>query len=388
MTFEITSSARQLMAKARAATGIDILDSAIEVPLAQLLKSLNAEAQLTEDGARAFEKRLLRVLNNRLRMERDFRQHPEINDQKIIRPLIMTGAARTGSTKLAKLLSASGDFLYFKCWQGQSMALISGDRNEDPAQRIRIADEENRYFDEHAPLARLIHRYSTFEPEEETLFYEHLLFAPFTMTVAFVPGYVQWYMEQRDIDAELVYLTRCFKYFKWQFHDGDPRPFLLKTPIYNGSDVYLKKHFPDAILLTTHRDPVSVISSSVSLQVVFKKGYSDVDLTKVLGPMLLEGLAMGVDQHLDVREQHPDIAIYDVNYSMLTRNAERVIAEIYTHAGMTLSDKSRHAMLDWDRENAQHKGGMHHHTLADFLLTPEMVNKRFEKYIARFGVYF
>ena len=120
MTFEITSSARQLMAKARAATGIDILDSAIEVPLAQLLKSLNAEAQLTEDGARAFEKRLLRVLNNRLRMERDFRNHPEINDQKIIRPLIMTGAARTGSTKLAKLFSASGDFLYFTCWQGKA----------------------------------------------------------------------------------------------------------------------------------------------------------------------------------------------------------------------------------------------------------------------------
>ena len=110
MIFEITSSARQLMAKARAATGIDILDSAIEVPLARLLKSLNAEAQLTEDGARAFEKRLLRVLNNRLRMERDFRNHPEINDQKIIRHLIMTGAARSGSTKLAKLFSASAAF--------------------------------------------------------------------------------------------------------------------------------------------------------------------------------------------------------------------------------------------------------------------------------------
>ncbi len=383
---QISSTARQLMAKAQSLAGIDdIDDKEIELPLEQLLKSLNTEAQLTAHGVVEMEKRLLRLLSNRLRMQRDFRRHPEINDQKIVRPVIMTGAARTGSTKLAKLLSASGDFLYFKCWQGLSMSLISGDRDEDPAERIRVADEECRWFNAHAPKARLIHEYSTFEPEEETLFYEHILFAPFMMTIAFVPGFVQWFMEHRDIERELDFLEQSLKYFQWQFHDGDPRPLLLKTPIYNGSELALAQRFPDARFVATHREPVAVMSSSVSLQVLFKNAYSDIDLSKVLGPMVLEGLAMGIDAHMAAREQRPDLAVLDVNYSELTKDSERVAEKVYAHAGLVLSDRARQAMAKWESENTQHKQGVHKHSLEDFLLTQEMVRTRYQRYIDRFA---
>jgi hypothetical protein len=71
-----------------------------------LLLSFNTEAELNKSGAEGMEALIRRVLRNRLRMQRDLRNHPEISEQKIERPLILTGAGRTGSTKLHKMLWA------------------------------------------------------------------------------------------------------------------------------------------------------------------------------------------------------------------------------------------------------------------------------------------
>jgi hypothetical protein len=142
---QIKLSTIQLMRSAREQCGLDeVIDTAIEEPLARLLQSLNDEAQLTEAGAAAMERHILRVLRNRLRMQRDFRRHPEINEQLIVRPLILTGGPRSGSTKLHKMLAASGDFIVLPCWQGISPALHTGERTEDPAARIHEADDRVR----------------------------------------------------------------------------------------------------------------------------------------------------------------------------------------------------------------------------------------------------
>ena len=139
--FSLASSALQLLAKARELTGLtNIIDTSIEERLHKFVHALNTEAQLSEGGATRMERHLLLVLGNRLRMLRDFQQHPEIEEQKIVRPVIMTGAARTGSTKLQKMIAATGDFNYLPCWQGISLSLLSGKRDEAAAERIRIAD--------------------------------------------------------------------------------------------------------------------------------------------------------------------------------------------------------------------------------------------------------
>lgn len=79
----------------------------------------------------AMESRLLRLLCNRLRMLRDFRAYPEIDDETIVPPLILSGGARTGSTKLHKLLAATGDFNYMTFWQAHTLGLRrEGEINE------------------------------------------------------------------------------------------------------------------------------------------------------------------------------------------------------------------------------------------------------------------
>ena len=87
------------MAMAREVTGVDIVDDDVVEPLTVLHRALSKErAQLDAEGARAFERKLRRLLVNRLRMQRDVQRHPEIAEQKLTGPLIVMGLARSGTT--------------------------------------------------------------------------------------------------------------------------------------------------------------------------------------------------------------------------------------------------------------------------------------------------
>lgn len=375
------------MAQARELTGIAIIDTAIEESLEKLLVSLNTETQLTESGAAAVEKRLLRMLANRLRMERDFLSHPDIADQKVERPVFITGMGRTGSTKLQRLLAASGDFLYIPCWQSHSLALLTGDRNENPADRIRLAEEEIHWFNTHAPGVERIHPFDPQVADEESVALEHCLFAPWMAALLFVPGYAMWRAGQ-GFESDIRFLKRILQYLQWQFHDGDNRPWILKSPAYPGMEPLLAQIFPDAVFLTTHRHPLSIVSSASSLLSSFHGAWSDFDPKHILGPMVLEQLAMGAQCHMQGRDGNPALRILDIGYSELTKNSPRTAARVYAHAGIAPGDAAAAKMANWETENAQHKHGVHRYSLEDYELTPEMIENRFARYIARFRDFF
>jgi len=176
--FPLQMSADHMLARAREMTGIDIIDAEAVEPLRLLHAAYNTDACLHEQGALAIEKKLLRLLSNRLRMQRDFARHPEIAEIQITNPTFVYGQLRSGTTKVQKLLTASGDFQYLPFWQTYNPSLISGSRTESAqARQVRIeeADSFIHWFDNMSPDAKLGHRFSTFEPEEESLILEHCL---------------------------------------------------------------------------------------------------------------------------------------------------------------------------------------------------------------------
>ena len=128
--FLLQMSADQMLARARELTGIDIIDAEAVEPFRILHAAYNTDACLHEQGAWAIEKKLLRLLSNRLRMQRDFAQHPEIVEIEITNPTFVYGQLRSGTTKIQKLLAASGDFHYLPFWQTANPSLRTGDRTE------------------------------------------------------------------------------------------------------------------------------------------------------------------------------------------------------------------------------------------------------------------
>ena len=385
--FQITPSARQLMATAREMTGIDIVDSVVEEGLTILLHSFNTEAQLNQIGVAAQEKRLLRLLCNRLRMLRDFTAHPEIVEQEIANPLIIIGGPRTGSTKLHKMLAASGDFVYLPFWQAHCLSLRSGDRHERPAERIQEADEYVRWMDQNAPGAQANHGYGTFEPEEEMLICEHSFCTTFSALFGEIPSFMAWWATH-DFRDYAKFLKQGLQYLQWQFHDGDPRPWLLKTPVYSGVETILAEAFPGARLISTHRHPLASVPSTVNLVNGYRVSSSEVDWRHTLGRDFCEGLAIGTEQTMAVRDSHPQLNVLDIRYKALTNHAEHVIENIYAHIGMPLSSSARQNMRDWESTHQAPKSALKQYSTSDFGLTDEMINTRFAKYIERFNHYF
>lgn len=384
MAHTLKSTATELMAQARRDTGVDLVDHDIVEALEHLLPSLNTEARLSAEGAVAMEQRVLRILCNRLRMLRDYQLHPEIEQQQIVRPLMLVGGGRTGSTKLHQLLAASGDFKFITLWQNYTLSLRSGDRNEDPAPRIRDTEAFVRWFDAHAPKARMIHAFDTLECEEETHLYEQAAFGFYLFAFTFIPSFMQWFATQ-DFRQHVAFFKRALKYLQWQFHDGDPRPWVLKYPAYQGCEPLLLEFFPDAVFVATYRDPVSALTSTCSFFSNFYAAYSDAGFDALLGPAMLEGQAQRLQIQIDARRERPDIRIHDISYPDLTRSIDKVMQGIYAHAGLPLSDRATAAMLAWEQSHAQHQHGTHRYTLEQFGLTREDAEEKYRDYSERFG---
>jgi hypothetical protein len=385
--FQIRSPAQDLVRRARLIAGIDIVDEEIQEPLARLLHSLNEEAALTRAGSTAMEQRILRILCNRLRMLRDYQTHPEIFDQQISRPLLLTGAGRTGSTKTQKLLAATGDFKFLPFWQGYSFALRSGRREEDTAERIRDAADYIDWFDTHSPQSRSTHAFGIFEPEEETIILEHDNFGLWISQFANVPSFAAWYTE-RGFRAAFQFLRRGLQYLQWQFHDGDQRPWVLKCPVYFGMEPLLAETFPDAVFVATHRNPLNTLPSAASTMENFLRAYSDRDFKVAIKHMVMQALTAGTNKFMTWRAEKSFPSILDVSYRELTSDSGRVVAKIYEYARLTKSAAVDKAIEEWEARNTQHRMGVHEYSAGKYSMDPTEIESELTGYIESYKEFF
>ena len=385
--YQLELTTPELMQRAREMTGIDKVDADIKEALERLVDSPNTEAQLSEEGARHIQIRILTVLTNRLRMQRDYDAHPEIDVQRIVQPHILTGAGRSGSTKMHKVLAASGDFKYLRFWNQYNPSLLTGRRAEDPSERIIGANNFTRWFDERVPLARQIHSYESFEPEEETFLFDHIRFLiNFNITHTTAPSYMNWVMGQ-DMVAQLSDLKQWLKYLQWQFFDEDDRPWVLKNPLYSGMEPILAQVFPGAVMVSTHRDPAARVSSSAGLTFNFKKAYSEVDRSQEVGTGMLDLMAHFANQYVTGREAYSEVKILDIGYRELIKDSDDVVRKIYDFAGRSLPDKVVSNIAAWEEKNRQHKHGVYKYSMEQYGISNEMIQEKFQAYIQRFKDY-
>lgn len=371
-------TAEEMLEAARVETGIDYDDSAILPALDKLVTSYNVDGKPHEEGAKKLHERIMRVLKNRLRMERDYAAHPEINDEKVDRPIFICGMARTGSTKTQKLLAASGDFNYLTYWKALNPSLITGDQSESPQARIDDADAFTKWFDKMSPETKCGHSFETHEPEEESNILEHSLMTAVWYGWAPLDSYLEW-LPSVGFKAQFETLERYLKYLQWQGLADSNKRWLLKSPLYSGIENLLLEVFPDATLLMSHRTYLETVGSGLRLLECFYKPFTYERMDPEAYVMGLKGADAG---HLAWRATQPKDRFLDIPFPALVREPERTLRAMYEYAGEPLKEESLQRMLTWNETNPQNKYGKHRYSLAQFGLSAQYIEETFAEYEA------
>jgi hypothetical protein len=352
-------------------------------PLDRFVDSVETEGNLTDLGVEGLRQDLVRLLENRLAIDTAFADHPEIGEEDVSDPVVITGLPRTGTTKLQKVLAASGGYHKLPLWQALLPVPLPAPGSE-PDPRIGAIEEQSRLMFEMFPDLMAAHPMRATEPEEEVLLLQLSFLEPTNGWFYRAPSYVNW-VEQQDRTPAYETLRRTLQYLQWQNGGRDGRSWVLKSPAHLGAIALVFKVFPNATVVHCHRDLREALPSLARLLELMQiaRGAAHVDNAE-LGAFLVEYCAGLWERNLAQRAALPAEQILDLRYEDIHTNIGAVVDEIHERRGVLLDANARAAVLDWEKSNPQHRYGNHVYSLGRYGLSEADLKAAFADYDERF----
>jgi len=276
---------------------------------------------LTVTGWVGVQQEVADRLESRLRIRKLHALNPEIADEPISRPLIVTGLPRTGTTMLQRLLAAADGHrgpLLHELMHPDLADAHSGDhrRTERTVDVMRKA----------VPTFGTVYEMHADKPDSCVWVLPH---GAAHLVRAQPPGYVQWMLE-RDYAGDYRYLKQTLQVLQ---HGRPRRRWVLRAPAHLWHLGAVLKAFPDAQILWTHRDPATALASLCSMtETVTAVNAGHVD-PREIGRMWLGLTATGLDRARAVRARLSEHTVIDVPYGHLTDQARERIPELFARVG-------------------------------------------------------
>jgi hypothetical protein len=381
----LSLDAETLVEEARAEAGLEHFgDESFREPLGVLLDSLESEANLNDVGRATQHARIVESLVTRLMTEDYFRRHPEILDEDLGEVVVIVGLARTGTTRLHRLLGSGPAFQVAQWWQVRYPAPFPGSdwRRDDP--RIAAAHAEVEATLEAVPALATVHPWDPEGADEEVMLLEHTFLSWVPESSAHVPSYQDW-LDQQDLTDAYRYLARFLRFIQWQKKEagrGGGR-WILKSPFHLAHIDPLFEVFPGARVIQTHRDPLETIPSAASLYRSLQVLNTDSTDPKRVGDAVRLRYRSALESCLRARARHGPERFIDVDYRAVGRDAIGEARRIYAWLGLDLTDEAEQAMLEWSRDNARDRRASHAYSLEEFGFTREGLASDFAEYRAQ-----
>jgi hypothetical protein len=328
---------------------------------------------------------MIRLASTRLRIEDIVKQHPEILDIAIEKPIIVAGLPRSGTTHLLGLLSADQRLRSLPWWE--AIAPVPAPDEQPTAQdanpRWTKAEEGWRGMEAVLPYMAIMHEFSP-DHISEDIELQAVDFSSYLIEwLALVPRWRDYYLSH-DQSGTYAYLKKCLQVLT--FLKG-PNRWVIKCPQHMEQLPALYKTFPDATFVLTHRDPVGSIRSQLTMYTYAARMLrKSVDIAEPLGywPDRYEKLLRACVRDRDVLPPEQTIDVY---FHEWIRNPDPIVKDIYRIAGIPLTDAvlaDLHAYLDEHGE--QKKGKIVYDLERDFRATGEELRRPFAFYFDRFPV--
>lgn len=251
-----------LLAAAKSNTGLaDFGDDGWIDHFRVLLRAVEEEAKLNLMGRILTRIDFVSYLETRLRIQDAYRRHPEIDDEVIHEPVMILGHGRTGTTILHEVLSTDPQFRIVKRWEAMMPCPPPEEATYHSDPRIPLADARIKIFDRVTPEWRSMHAFGG-ELPVECAEYLYACFLSNVFVFSFqIPSYAE-YLAKQDVRYTIRWHQRFLKLLQWRYKK---RHWLLKNPIWIDEIPRVLELYPDAKIVLTHRDPITVGDSFVNV---------------------------------------------------------------------------------------------------------------------------
>lgn len=385
MSTELRFDPPALLASATEQSGglTDFGDPSFRKALEVLCRSLETEANLSPLGRQLLHGKFIELLVNRLRIEQYFTQHPEIEQEQILAPIVIVGLPRTGTTLLQRVLASDPHLYSMPWWESRYPVPFPGEAVAAPLQRIERARGEVAVMVEAMPKLMSIHPMDADQADEEVMLMEHSFMAAFN-AYAHVPSYMDW-LHATDEKPAYDYLKRVLKFLQWQKRQRGivATRWVLKAPHHLLRMRLLLREFPGARVIQTHRDPVETIPSIASfihtLWSIYGADASPVEAGQEWSALM----ARAFHHTMDVRKDHPD-SFLDVRFIDTVKQPLEVVRTIYRFAGLELTAEAEDSMQHWMEQNRRDSRAAHEYQISDFGLSEAQLQRDFADYRAQY----
>ncbi len=381
----VSLDAHSALAAATAATGLaDFGDPGFREGLAILARALDAEAQLTLLGRLMARAEIARILESRLHVEALAREHPEIEREVVVAPLIVTGLARTGTSLLLELLWRDPRNRVPLAWEMMYPVAAARSPGEDPAPAIARAEREIELQNHALPATRTMHELGAELPNECIYLFAHEFATDMFTGFYQIPSYTMW-MAGRDLSPVYARHRRLLRLLQWR---QPARRWVLKAPSHMNHLRELFAVYPDARVVITHRDPLQVLGSLANLMASLRWTRSDhVDHAALVAAMAF-GHAFLAERVMKERDAGtlPEGQILDVRYCDLVADPVGTVRRIGEWQGAPLGADAEAAIGGWITRRPKDRHGAHEYSFADTGLDLATERARHAEYQRRYDV--
>ncbi len=343
------------------------------------LAEVDADPERTGLGRLTLFRDCVRYASNRLRIRDVLTRHPEILETEIAAPIIVVGLPRSGTTHLVNLMAADDRLRSLPLWESYEPV---PDDNEpslpdgtDP--RYRRAEQEWEGMEAMLPYLAAMHPMQPDHVHEE-LELQLPDFSSYQLEwVARVPGWRDHYLTH-DQTPHYRYLKTVLQILQWR------RPkerWVLKSPQHLEQLGPLLGVFPDATIVITHRDPVSVVQSAATMtayaaRMNYRTPEPDYYLSYWTDRIRRLLRASRRDRHLV-----PPDRCHEVLFHEFMADDMATVDRIYDVAGLAMTDEARGQIEKYVADHPRDKEGQVVYDLrADFGVDPEEVRAVFGFY--------
>lgn len=374
-----------LLEAARVDTGLEDFGAEDFVPRLELLcRSMTEEGGFNAAGVFQQHTLIAGLLKNRLLIEDLIARHPEILDEEIKAPIIICGLPRTGTTHLHNLISADPALRSLPYWESLEPVLAEKERpapGEPDPRRERTALALG-FLDVAMPYFNRMHEMTVDHTHEEIQLLAIDFSSMLLETTAPMPTWRDAY-RARDQRPSYAYLRRVLQALQWL--RGGTR-WVLKSPQHLEQFPVLVDTFPDATFVVTHRDPVSVTTSMVTmLAYTLRLTRDHVDVPGI-GHFWADRLELMLRNCAAERDVLPAAQTIDVHFDEFMADDLAMVGRIYELADQPLPASSLEAMRSFMAEHPRGKFGGIDYDLSEFELDAADLRNSFAFYTERFAV--